>query len=66
LARVALAFERDRSTVAHACRLIEDKRDEPDFDAHIGALEEALRLAPAPIPPRAAHKPTSLERMRAR
>ncbi|MET0547282.1 MAG: helix-turn-helix domain-containing protein [Caulobacterales bacterium] len=48
LARVASAFERDRSTVAHACRLIEDRRDEPDFDAHIGALEEALRLAPPP------------------
>jgi hypothetical protein len=47
LQRVAIAFERDRSTVAHACRLIEDKRDEPEFDARIGALEEALRLAPA-------------------
>ena len=49
LSRVAYAFERDRSTVAHACRVIEDKRDESDFDARIGALEEALRLAPAPM-----------------
>ncbi len=48
LSRVAYAFERDRSTVAHACRVIEDKRDEPEFDARVGALEEALRLAPAP------------------
>lgn len=46
LARVAAAFGRDRSTVAHACRLIEDKRDEPTFDGWIGALENALREAP--------------------
>lgn len=49
LARVAYAFERDRSTVAHACRVIEDKRDDDEFDARIGALEEALRLAPPPV-----------------
>jgi chromosomal replication initiation ATPase DnaA len=49
LSRIAYAFERDRSTVAHACRVIEDKRDESEFDARIGALEEALRLAPAPL-----------------
>ena len=48
LSRVAYAFERDRSTVAHACRVIEDKRDDDDFDARIGALEEALRLTPPP------------------
>ena len=33
LSRVAYAFERDRSTVAHACRVIEDKRDDEEFDA---------------------------------
>jgi hypothetical protein len=49
LSRVAYAFERDRSTVAHACRVIEDKREDSDFDARVGALEEALRFAPAPL-----------------
>lgn len=49
LSRVAYAFERDRSTVAHACRVIEDKRDDDEFDARIGALEEALRLTPPPL-----------------
>jgi chromosomal replication initiation ATPase DnaA len=29
---VAAGFCRDRSTVVHACHLIEDLRDEPDFD----------------------------------
>lgn len=51
LSRVAYAFERDRSTVAHACRVIEDRRDASDFDARIAALEEALRLTPAPAAP---------------
>lgn len=48
LARVAAAFGRDRSTVAHACHQIEDRRDQPDFDQWIGALEDMLREAPAP------------------
>jgi chromosomal replication initiation ATPase DnaA len=48
LARVAVAFERDRSTVAHACHAVEDRRDEPQFDLWIGALETMLREAPAP------------------
>tara|TARA_R110000787_G_scaffold78883_9_gene172281 strand:- start:1502 stop:1726 length:225 start_codon:yes stop_codon:yes gene_type:complete len=39
LARVARAFDRDRSTIAYACHLIEDKRDDTDFD---GWLEQLL------------------------
>ena len=46
LARVAVAFGRDRSTVAHACHAIEDKRDEGQFDVWISALEAMLRNAP--------------------
>jgi chromosomal replication initiation ATPase DnaA len=48
LARVAMAFGRDRSTVAHACHLIEDRRDLPEFDDWVEALEAMLRGAPAP------------------
>lgn len=48
LARVAVAFGRDRSTAAHACHAMEDRRDDPQFDAWIGALEGMLREAPAP------------------
>ncbi len=48
LARVAIAFGRDRSTVAHACHAIEDRRDESQFDLWIGALETMLRDAPGP------------------
>jgi chromosomal replication initiation ATPase DnaA len=53
LGRVANAFGRDRSTVAHACRIIEDHREDDDFDDHLDRLEEFLRAAPAkPRPPR--------------
>lgn len=48
LTRVAIAFRRDRSTVAHACHAIEDRREEPQFDFWIGGLEAMLRAAPAP------------------
>lgn len=48
LGRVALAFARDRSTVGHACHVVEDRRDDPAFDAWIASLENALRDAPPP------------------
>jgi len=50
LSRVAAAFGRDRSTVAHACHLIEDRRDRAAFDAWIAELEAMLRDAPPPGP----------------
>jgi chromosomal replication initiation ATPase DnaA len=48
LSRVAAVFGRDRSTIAHACHAIEDRRDEPQFDRWIGSLEAMLRRAPSP------------------
>lgn len=39
---VGLYFKRDRTTVAHACRLIEDKRDDIGFDVIICQLEALL------------------------
>ena len=50
-ARVAHAFGRDRSTVAHACHAIEDRRDEAQFDLWMNSLEQMLRAAPAPVLP---------------
>jgi chromosomal replication initiation ATPase DnaA len=47
LTRIASAFARDRSTVAHACHTIEDRRDDAQFDVWISALEAMLRSAPA-------------------
>ena len=42
---VGRAFGRDRTTAAHACRLVEDRRDEPEIDAVLASLENAcIRL----------------------
>lgn len=49
LARIAAAFGRDRSTVSHACHLIEDRRDDPRFDDWISRLEASVRAAPEPL-----------------
>lgn len=46
LGRIAAAFGRDRSTIAHACHAIEDRREEPQFDLWIGGLEAMLQQAP--------------------
>ncbi len=43
LTDIAVDFGRDRTTVAHACRLVEDRRDEPEFDATVSELEAALQ-----------------------
>ena len=51
LARVALGmtlseagrlFSRDRTTASHACRLVEDLRDDPVFDVFLATLEASL------------------------
>jgi len=36
---VGSIFRRDRTTVAHACHLVEDRRDDPRFEAEIAAVE---------------------------
>lgn len=48
MARVAVAFGRDRTTASHAVHRIEDLRDDADFDAQISAMEACLREAPQP------------------
>ena len=35
-------FDRDRTTVAHACGIIEDRRDDPLFDRALDLLEWAV------------------------
>ena len=42
LSRVARAFGRDRSTVSYACQVIEDLRDDSDFDIWIEQLSVGL------------------------
>ncbi|MEM1039786.1 MAG: helix-turn-helix domain-containing protein [Pseudomonadota bacterium] len=42
MTEVGLAFGRDRTTVSHACSLVEDKRDDETFDLTITQLEALL------------------------
>lgn len=51
ISRTGEAFQRDRSTVSHACHAIEDRREDESFDAWIDGLEAMLRCAPQNDPP---------------
>lgn len=42
LTEVGAIFSRDRTTVAHACAMIEDERDDPVFDARLEQLERVI------------------------
>jgi chromosomal replication initiation ATPase DnaA len=51
LTDVGHLFSRDRTTVAHACGLIEDSRDDPMLDRSLELLEGVLRtFSPGSIP----------------
>ncbi len=43
--QVGAMFSRDRTTVAHACSLVEDMRDDDALDLTLSALEKAIRAA---------------------
>lgn len=49
LAQIAAALGRDRSTVAHGVRKVEDRREAPAFDRWVETLEDMLRVAPDPV-----------------
>ncbi len=59
---VADEFDRDRTTVSHACHAVEDRRECPIFDRQIEHLEKELRrrikdmissaIATSALPPR--------------
>jgi hypothetical protein len=38
----ARLFRRDRTTAGHACRRVEDRRDDPEVDRRIEAVATAL------------------------
>lgn len=45
MTEVGRVFGRDRSTVAHACHLIEDMREDADFDRIVHMVETVIRAA---------------------
>ena len=42
LTEVGALFVRDRTTVAHACSVVEDRRDDPELDGRLEHLERAV------------------------
>ncbi len=42
LTRTGVCFGRDRTTASHACRVIEELRDDPNFDLLLCRLEDSL------------------------
>jgi chromosomal replication initiation ATPase DnaA len=42
MTEVGMLFARDRTTVAHACGVVEDSRDDLDLDVRLGHLERAV------------------------
>ena len=45
LSEVGRHFGRDRTTVSHACRVVEDRRDDPGFDTMLDRIEYAIGCA---------------------
>ncbi len=43
LTTVGRAFRRDRTTVSHACALVEDARDDPEIDRTLELLEAIVK-----------------------
>jgi chromosomal replication initiation ATPase DnaA len=48
LTDVGRLFARDRTTVAHACALVEDRRDDQAFDRALELLELVVRALASP------------------
>lgn len=42
LSEIGAAFGRDRTTVGHACNVVEDRRDDAAFDAFVSAIERLV------------------------
>ncbi len=49
--QAARLYGRNRCTAAHACRVVEDRRDDPRFDAILELLEGCARMGLAQIEP---------------
>ncbi|HWT62921.1 MAG TPA: helix-turn-helix domain-containing protein [Ochrobactrum sp.] len=44
MSEVAAGFARDRTTVMYACHLVEDRRDDEDYNAVVSTLEKVVSL----------------------
>ena len=49
MTEVGALFARDRTTVAHACEVVEDRRDDPELDSRVERLECAIAAVVATL-----------------
>ena len=49
LCDIGLAFGRDRTTVGHACNVVEDRRDNDAFDAFVSTAERIVLSVFGPV-----------------
>ena len=49
MTEVGALFARDRTTVAHACEVVEDRRDDPELDSRVERLECAIAAVVAAL-----------------
>ena len=49
LTEIGHVFGRDRTTVAHACRVVEERRDEPGVEALLSRLEQDCAMLGQPL-----------------
>lgn len=54
-AHVGACFGRDRTTAAHACRTVEERREDPQIDAILDNMERAVDLLPVLTRPELDH-----------
>lgn len=45
MTEIGRGFGRDRTTVIHACHLVEDMREDPDFDSMVTRVEHIAMAA---------------------
>lgn len=63
LTEVGIVFERDRTTVAHACAVVEMRRDDREFDEGVVLLEQIIRAISGTARPHVAVAPPANRRL---
>ena len=63
LTEAGMVFERDRTTVAHACAVVEMRRDDREFDEGVVLLEQIIRAISGTARPHVAVEQPASQRL---
>jgi hypothetical protein len=64
-AQAASLYERHRTTAAHACSIVEDRRDDTNLDQILGLLDLCVRAEFSRVDPRLAHSMSNADKPKA-